>query len=189
MRWNRTAKPKECRMLDIQTEVDTVRTWVISPALHVSFSEINYALDPSKAPDDSICLLGHLNLAADMYTCRYLWAEYLHLHDLFAPTQQGHLGRSLTPHSSDHYGIWCKVCELSLCMFPATSECTGLFHSSRWQTNNTSTTAFQCSQFLYNMKCTTNGIHLISQWQPHCSQTLYTLQGSHNHPLYRMAVY
>ena len=67
MHWNRLANPKKCRMLDIQGEVDTVRTWVISPVLHVYFSEINYALDPNEGPDDSICLLGHLNLGVDMY--------------------------------------------------------------------------------------------------------------------------
>lgn len=54
-------------MLDIQEEVDTVRTWVISPVLYVYFSEINYALDPSEGPDDSICLLEHLNLGVDTY--------------------------------------------------------------------------------------------------------------------------
>jgi len=67
MYWNRLAKPKKCGMLDIQGAVDTVRAWVISPVLHVYFSEINYALDPSEGPDDSIYLLGHLNLGADMY--------------------------------------------------------------------------------------------------------------------------
>lgn len=41
MQWNWLAKPKKCRMSDIQGEVDTVRTWVISPVLHVYFSEIN----------------------------------------------------------------------------------------------------------------------------------------------------
>lgn len=67
MHWNRLAKPKKRRMLDIQGEVDTVRTWVICPVLYVYFSEINYALDSREGPDDSICLLGHLNLGADMY--------------------------------------------------------------------------------------------------------------------------
>ena len=46
---------------------------------------------------------------------------------------------------------------------------------------NTSTTALQCPQLLYNMKYrssnSTNCVHLISQWQPHCSQ-------KHNYPGY-----
>lgn len=52
MHWNRIVKPKKCRMLDIQGQVDTTRTWVISPVLHVYFSEINYILDPSENSDD-----------------------------------------------------------------------------------------------------------------------------------------
>lgn len=67
MLWNRSAKPKKCGMLDMQGEVDTVRTWVISPVLHVYFSEINHALDPSNGPDDSIYLLGCLNSSVDVY--------------------------------------------------------------------------------------------------------------------------
>lgn len=49
-------------MLNIQGEVDTVRTWVTSPVLQVYLSERNSAVDPKEGTDDSICWLGHLNL-------------------------------------------------------------------------------------------------------------------------------
>lgn len=66
MDWNRLAKPKKRRMLHIQGEIGTARAWVISPVFNVYFREINYALDPRKASDDSICLLGRQNFGVDM---------------------------------------------------------------------------------------------------------------------------
>lgn len=67
MDWNRLAKPKKRRMLHIQGEIGTARPWLISPVFNVYFRDINYALDPSTASDDSIYLLWCQNSGIDTY--------------------------------------------------------------------------------------------------------------------------
>lgn len=131
--------------------------------------------------------------------CRYLWSGCLYLHDWFSLTEQGHPDWNQSPLSKiqtimeyDATYVMCvsfsSASVFSLKKGPATSTCImvkpqvmELYHHSGWQSLKNSTRAFQCPQLLYNVKyrssASTDCIHLISKWQPHCSQ-------KHDHPGY-----